>query len=876
MQPTNEGQVDNILHNECAYVDDNVRDAETRSAPGDLEKPSSSREYHFTCDAVSGKNLEASEPPALNIFDDKSLPSNSEESRKRPVGHYRNYNNGFASGPPWPVQKREKPWSTVCVWQKQQQIQAIEKEINVMATESLVGLRNWRPKWLQRFGTKNWMLLWLCWFCTVQGLLVNGLVPSAITSIERRFQFSSSTIGRIMQFYDFGYVLLCIPVSYFGGRHSKPMVLAVGLLLMALGSFIFSMPHNFSDSYTSTYNAHEPSFSKCDLSHPVFGARTNYSILNNSLHSLISGASVEALQSCPSPENQPGTFRHVFLFCFAHFLHGIGATPLFTLGVSYIDENVGPALSSLYLGIFYAFAIFGPAFGFLMSSSFLRYHTDFLQSELPIKILNIDETDPKWVGAWWIGFQIASVLALIAVFPILVLPKVLPESLKWHRTRLHEETIAGARKRTPECCGIPSASKTVAVCGPLLPTDSEGTTTVQTVTIGESMPALQNNRGPIWYHIWLDVRHIPIAIYRIISNGSYMLITFTMAVDGFIITGASTFMSKYLERQFSVAPSKANMLIGCIMVPMAGIGTMFSGFIIQRFRLSCVKTLKFCIALLMCTLILSPMYLVYCDHDPLAGIEEYYEVDIVSNSNENSNDTEIIPSLKSMCNRHCDCVPSEYHPVCAEFYNDKQISFYSPCFAGCQENYEPLRKMYHNCSCVPKNTRFGYKTVKNGLCESKCRGLFGFLALFAPFCFFAFAFGVPLISVVLRTVDYAERSFALGIQWILVRVIGTIPAPVLFGWMFDVSCIRYNLDVCSGKQGSCMLYQNKLLADLFLAFSVIGQTIAMALLICTLVFFSSQMRDDPLPTEAVIGDSELGQVKEELEVIIRTSITGNN
>lgn len=39
----------------------------------------------------------------------------------------------------------------------------------------------------------------------------------------------------------------------------------------------------------------------------------------------------------------------------------------------------------LFSGIFYAFAIFGPAFGFLMSSSFLRYHTDFLQSELNIK-----------------------------------------------------------------------------------------------------------------------------------------------------------------------------------------------------------------------------------------------------------------------------------------------------------------------------------------------------------------------------------------------------------------------------------------------------------------------------------------------------------
>lgn len=75
---------------------------------------------------------------------------------------------------------------------------------------------------------------------------------------------------------------------------------------------------------------------------------------------------------------------------------------------------------------------------------------------------------------------------------------------------------------------------------------------------------------------------------------------------------------------------------------------------------------------------------------------------------------------------------------------------------------------------------------------------------------------------IFRTVDYDERSFALGIQWILVRIIGTIPAPVVFGWLFDVSCIRQHLDPCSGQHGSCMLYKNKSLADLFFAFSLAG------------------------------------------------------
>jgi organic anion transporter 4A len=526
-------------------------------------------------------------------------------------------------------------------------------------------------------------------------------------------------------------------------------------------------------------------------------------------------------------------------------LHGIGATPLFTIGVSYIDENVGPALSSAYLGIFYAFAIFGPAFGFLMSSTFLRYHTDFLQTGKKFEsILMIDESDPKWVGAWWISFQVVSILALLAVFPILSLPKVLPESLKWHRTRLREETLTGGnKKRTPECCGVPSSSKTAAITGSVLQLDNKAASNA----VADSMPALKTRPGPIWYQLWLDVRHIPIAIYRILLNGPYMLITVGMAIDGLIITGASTFMSKYLERQFGVAPSKANMLIGAIMVPMAGIGTMFSGLVIQKFRLSCARTIKFCILLLIASLLFTPMYFIYCDHDELVGIETNYFGEPAPYNNATETHSY---SLDAKCNQNCACSSTEYRPVCAEFLDGSQVAFYSPCYAGCPDPYSPLTKEYKNCSCVPLTTKGGPQRVKKGYCESKCKGLFGFLIAFAPFCFFTFSVGVPLISVVLRTVDYAERSFALGIQWILVRIIGTIPAPVVFGWLFDVSCIRQHLDVCSGTSGSCMLYYNKLLSDLFFAFSLAGQVVAIICLMLVLFFFSASLRDDPLPMTA--------------------------
>lgn len=41
---------------------------------------------------------------------------------------------------------------------------------------------------------------------------------------------------------------------------------------------------------------------------------------------------------------------NVWLFFGAQLLHGAGASPLFTLGVTYIDENVSKRMSSVYLG----------------------------------------------------------------------------------------------------------------------------------------------------------------------------------------------------------------------------------------------------------------------------------------------------------------------------------------------------------------------------------------------------------------------------------------------------------------------------------------------------------------------------------------------
>lgn len=42
------------------------------------------------------------------------------------------------------------------------------------------------------------------------------------------------------------------------------------------------------------------------------------------------------------------SYRHIFVL--GQFLHGVGASPLYTLGITYLDESVPVKMSSMYLG----------------------------------------------------------------------------------------------------------------------------------------------------------------------------------------------------------------------------------------------------------------------------------------------------------------------------------------------------------------------------------------------------------------------------------------------------------------------------------------------------------------------------------------------
>ena len=49
-------------------------------------------------------------------------------------------------------------------------------------------------------------------------------------------------------------------------------------------------------------------------------------------------------------KNETNLWKYKYMFILAQLFHGVGATPLYTLGVTYLDENLKTKVTPVYVG----------------------------------------------------------------------------------------------------------------------------------------------------------------------------------------------------------------------------------------------------------------------------------------------------------------------------------------------------------------------------------------------------------------------------------------------------------------------------------------------------------------------------------------------
>ncbi|XP_006755210.1 PREDICTED: solute carrier organic anion transporter family member 4C1 [Myotis davidii] len=564
------------------------------------------------------------------------------------------------------------------------------------------------------------------------GVVVNGLVNISISTIEKRYEMKSSLTGLISSSYDIAFCLLSLFVSYVGERGHKPRWLAFASFMIGLGALVFSLPKFFSGKY----QLGSPFEDTCIIARNRTGCTSSSSSLSNFL----------------------------YVFILGQLLLGAGGTPLYTLGTAFLDDSVPTHKSSLYIGIGYSMSILGPAVGYVLGGQLLTVYIDVGLAQST----DITENDPRWLGAWWIGFLIACFCAWCLIIPFSCFPKHLP--------------------------GTASIQ--------------DGKTS-QTHQSNSSLDHIDEDFGK-------SFKDFPAALKNSLRNTVFMCLVISTSTEALVTTGFATFLPKFIENQFGLSSSFAATLGGAVLIPGAALGQILGGVIVSKLRMTCKSTMKFALLTSLIALVLSFVF-VYanCENEPFAGVSQSY------------NGTGHMGNLTTPCNANCNCMRSHYYPVCGR----DGVQYFSPCFAGCKSSVSVKHsEVYYNCSCIEMKTEItppaessGHE-AKAGKCETRCTNLPIFLGIFFAAIVFTFMAGTPITVSILRCVNQKQRSLALGIQFMMLRLLGSIPGPIIFGVTIDSTCILWDVNEC-GRKGACWIYDNIRMARMLVAISVICKII---------------------------------------------------
>ncbi|NXK13542.1 SO2B1 protein, partial [Herpetotheres cachinnans] len=544
-------------------------------------------------------------------------------------------------------------------------------------------------------------------------LLVSGYLKSSISTIEKRYGLSSQTSGLLASFNEVGNTLLIVFVSYFGSRVHRPRFIGCGAILVSLAGFLMSLPHFITGPYEYDRSIASMFSNTTDLCQPgVLGSWGNLSNAGCTPHA--------------AREN-----HEVLLVMFiAQALLGIGGVPIQPFGISYIDDFASERNSPLYLGILFSVTVIGPGVGFMLGSAMLSFYVDI--DKVTGDEVQLTNKDPRWVGAWWLGFLVAASLVALSAVPYFFFPRKMPKEV-------------GA-------------------------------------VLQITLLALHTNPS-----------YFPLVLLRNLRHPVYLLVVLAQVNLSAMVAGLATFMGKFLERQFSLTASLANMIIGAVNIPGAMVGIIVGGAILKRFQMSLRQCSAMCVlGMFLCLLMAFPLLFLGCPTQNVAGITYRDSSEFGHHALE--------------CNLQCNCPEKAYNPICGS----NAIEYISPCSAGCRViNIDADNSVlnYTNCSCISENGLAGF--AKPGTCGTGC------FHLFLPFVVLSCLAGIlastshtPSFMLILRSIQPEDKSFAVGIQFMLLRVLAWMPGPVLYGSAIDTTCILWEKK-CDRK-AACRYYDNNL------------------------------------------------------------------
>lgn len=198
------------------------------------------------------------------------------------------------------------------------------------------GYFSFTPSCLQVFNRAVCVLVFLTASNTIASGTYNGLSGAVQSSIETRFQLTSTQSSWIMTSFDVAAIFSSFLFTYIGSNPKchRPRVITIGLIGTSLACVLYALPHFTTDVYIPSGDAYETD----DLCRD----RSDEDICENATSSFV-------FDTHSSLDN------YLAVFIIARVLISFGITPITMLGLTYLDDCVSKETFSFYSGKLFLF-----------------------------------------------------------------------------------------------------------------------------------------------------------------------------------------------------------------------------------------------------------------------------------------------------------------------------------------------------------------------------------------------------------------------------------------------------------------------------------------------------------------------------------------
>ncbi|OQV15394.1 Solute carrier organic anion transporter family member 4C1 [Hypsibius exemplaris] len=621
----------------------------------------------------------------------------------------------------------------------------------------------WRPKWLQIFNNMKVFMLCFVTLGIFRGIS-HSYFSAMLPSIEKRFGFSSQSVGTVKAMSDVSHLMSALFIAHFGGAGHRPRWIAGGSLLVGLGFLLMAATEIFFPASNISSLA-TVLFTSSDKNEPLCNASRN-----ESMHGAV---------DCRKRNDDH--IGPLIVLGVAEFIMGLGSTASMILGMPFVDDNVQNKNSPFYFAVSFSGFIFGPVIGLALSAAFNTIYFDFSHPDFR-------PSDPRWISAWYLGFIISGLGTCLMGLVVSCFPSAIAQTKKHLFARKNAEAKAKE---------------------------------IELAKNGETGVAIVQSKNPartVHKAKPVTLKDLPINLKRLFTNSIYITKLGGQLLSAFALSGYMSFMQKFLKEQYHLPQSTTNLAGGLPPIFAGFLGIAIGSLIIRHFKL---RPKNVCLLMAASSFIASACYFsvigMGCEKQYIIGVDDVsdpYNItgeDLCVNSHACNCidfqfspvcDTETGKTYVSACVAGCRGARrrngTKYYSDCA-------------CTGGGNGTNGTTSTRAHELYVLKmagrksNHTGHGRSVIRGGVCPKSCPNFIYYVVAMGIAKFFM---GIPMSGILMiqfRVVDVDLKSLASGVSTVIMSVFGHLPAPIVIGKLIDSACRLWQTNKC-GERGACWSY----------------------------------------------------------------------